>query len=952
MTPTTGPTAPLPDLSQCDAEPIHVPGSIQPHGALLALHGPGLRITQVSASCQELLALATPALLEHDLADVLGESLADGVHLALIRYRERPLTPVAFNWRPATGERTFTGYVHASDGLTVLEQEPVPAASLDRRDALIRAVREFDAVHAQTDLPAKLQTAATLFQHLTGYDRVMIYRFHPDWHGEVVAEARRDDLEPYLGLHFPASDIPTQARQLYLSSPTRVIVDIDYTASPLRPALNSVTGQPLDLSFSLLRSVSPVHLEYLRNMGVRASLTASLLHNGQLWGLIACHHATACQVSGEIREIAGWMARDLAYQIALLKERDRQHDATQLKHCRERLIGALRQGRRLSDLLQGVELESLLDALGATGVALIHGAKVSTGGVTPAPSRILNLVTRLSALHTDHPTRLFATDCLSAHLEDATDLTATAAGVVLFPTDAAQAIQLMWFRDEQLRHVTWGGNPDKAMDRAPDGRLSPRRSFAAWSQLVGAHSRPWSPEELDSARELAALIDIESQQVAEEARQAQEILLKDVLDSLTAHIAVIDRRGTITLVNTNWRRFAEQNGGGSLCLPGVNYLTICNAVVSGQDGVEAQAALRGIQQVIAGTKGAFTLTYPCDSPTEPRWFEMRVLPLSGLQPGAVIAHEEITVRMLAQLALQASEQQLQWVLDAANDGFWDWDMIGGEVLFSDRWTEMLGYAPGDLQPTVRGWAQRVHPDDLPRCETALQAHLFGETARYECEHRLLTRDGEWRWVLGRSKIIARDAQGQPLRMVGTITDITDRRHAEEALRINLAKVERHDTQMVALHKMNELLMSCLTPEEAYPIIAQSAEILFADLSGGLAVIDDSGTGLRRVVAWGHPDSLPPAFDLSDCWALRRGQPHAVIPDTDEMACRHFPAQPPLTSLCVPLNVRGTTLGLLHVSASEALTPAQLQDLRILVTTVSESIKLALANLRLNSNSKC
>lgn len=702
--------------------------------------------------------------------------------------------------------RRFTGYVHPSGAATILELEPVPAASPALGQALVQAVRESDLVHLQTALPAKLQAAATLFQRLTGYDRVMIYRFHPDWHGEVVAEARGEGLKPYLGLHFPASDIPVQARALYLTSPTRVIVDIDYTASPLLPAQNPVGGPPLDLSLSLLRSVSPVHLEYLRNMGVRASLTASLLCDGQLWGLIACHHLTPLQVSGEIRELAGWIARNLADQIALLETRERQRHATQLKHCRDHIIGVLRQGRRLSELLQGAERESLLNALGADGVALIHGAEVATAGVTPAPSRILDLVARLSALHADSPSRLFATDCLSAHLEDAADLTATAAGVVLFPLDATKAIQLMWFRDEQLRHVDWGGNPDKAMDRALDGRLSPRRSFAAWSQLVRAHSRPWSPEELDSARELAALIDIESQQVAEEARKAQEILLKDVLDSLTAHIAVLDRRGAITLINANWRRFAEQNGGGDACLVGANYLTICNRVVSGQDGLEAQAALRGIQQVIARAKGAFTLTYPCDSPTEPRWFEMRVLPLSGPQPGALIAHEEITARMLAQLALQASEQQLQWVLEAANDGFWDWDMIGGEVLFSDRWAEMLGYAPGEIEPTVQGWAQRV-----------------------------------------------------------------------------------------------------------------------------------------------HPDNLPPAFALNDCWALRRGQPHAVTPDNDEIACRHFPAEPPLNSLCIPLNVRGATLGLLHLSASEALTPARLQDLRRLATTVSESIKLVLSNLRLQES---
>ncbi|WP_366929836.1 GAF domain-containing protein [uncultured Thiodictyon sp.] len=236
--------------------------------------------------------------------------------------------------------------------------------------------------------------------------------------------------------------------------------------------MNPVTGQALDLSLSRLRSVSPVHLEYLRNMGVQASLTASLLRDGQLWGLIACHHATPRQVSPEIREFAGWMARGLSDQIALLEEQHRRREIARLKHCRDHIIDAMRQGTRLSALLGGPALADVLGAIGADGVALIHGAKLATGGATPEPSRILDLVERLSARHADDPPQLFATDCLSAHLEDTADLAATAAGVAIFSLDAAQSIKLIWFRDEQLRHVTWGGNPDKAVHRPPGANWS------------------------------------------------------------------------------------------------------------------------------------------------------------------------------------------------------------------------------------------------------------------------------------------------------------------------------------------------------------------------------------------------------------------------------------------------------------------------------------------------
>ena len=444
---------------------------------------------------------------------------------------------------------------------------------------------------------------------------------------------------------------------------------------------------------------------------------------------------------------------------------------------------------------------------------------------------------------------------------------------------------------------------------------------------------------------MAAVPEAMRDAVDEEAQRAQEVLLKDVLDSLTAHIAVLDRRGTITLVNANWQRFAEQNGGDRACLPRRNYLAICNRVVSGQDGVEAQdAALRGIQQVLARTKGAFTLTYPCDSPTEPRWFEMRVLPLSGPKPGAVIAHEGITARMSAQESLRTSEQRLQRVLEGANDGFWDWNLTTGELLVSPRWVQMLGYDQSGIEPHARGWERLVHPDDLPRVRQEVQAHCSGATERYQSEHRMLTKQGDWCWVQARAKITLRDAAGQPC-VWPARTDITDRRHAEEALRMSLATVQRHDAQMVALNQMNDLLLSCRSREEAYAIIGHSAAALFAPLTGALAVVDDAGADLRRVAAWGRPDGLPPTFLLHDCWALRRGQPHEVQPAQADIDCRHFSDRPPPTYLCIPLNVRGTTLGLLHISADEALTPARFQELRILTITVSESIKLALSNIK-------
>lgn len=528
------PSSIIADPLLCEAEPIHIPGAIQPHGVLLALSGPARRIRHASLNTMDWLGIPADRLLGHDLSTALGPELADAVDAALAQPSagHEHETTHPFEWTPVIGGDRFAGHLHTSGGLQILELErssnPMPRADLSA--ALAGALRGLHALRADLDLGVKLQNATELFRSLTGHDRVMVYRFDPDWHGEVVAESCRTDLEPYLGLHFPASDIPAQARRIFLTNPLRLIVDVDYTPTPLVSADEASDGPPLDLSQSLLRSVSPVHLEYLSNMGVRSTLTLSLLREGRLWGLIACHHLDRHWLNWERREIARWMAQDLATQIALTEEVDRRRYESGLRDCRERTLSAMRQGKRLSDLIHGQELDDVLGAIGADGVALIRGEEVFTGGVTPSATHVRDIARALSAQHPNSPSQLFATDCLSAHLEQTADLAETAAGVALFPLDAGQSIKLIWFRGEQLRQVTWGGNPDKSMSVTADGRLSPRRSFAAWREIVERHGRRWRPEELDSARKLGALIDIEWRKMAEEALRESEERLRQAAE--------------------------------------------------------------------------------------------------------------------------------------------------------------------------------------------------------------------------------------------------------------------------------------------------------------------------------------------------------------------------------------------------------------------------------------
>lgn len=308
---------------------------------------------------------------------------------------------------------------------------------------------------------------------------------------------------------------------------------------------------------------------------------------------------------------------------------------------------------------------------------------------------------------------------------------------------------------------------------------------------------------------------------------------------------------------------------------------------------------------------------------------------------------DMTERKAAEDALRASEERLQRVLEGANDGFWDWNVTTGAVLFSRRWAEMLGYDLAEIEPHVHSWEKLVHPDDMPQCWAAVQAHFAGNAPHYQNEHRMLAKNGEYRWVLDRGKITIRDSQGQPLRMAGTHTDITERKRMEEALRVSLAEVQRHHSRMVALNRMNNLLLSCETCEEAHAVIAHSAERLFNGGSGRLAMIGGDATPELRVVAtWGDLNTLPTVFLQCDCWALQYGETREVTDRAQCAQCGHLPRTPPLL-LCLPLNIHGETLGLLQIGTDQTLSQEQFQDLQTLAITVSESIKLVLSNLKLH-----
>lgn len=480
------------DLSECDREPIHIPGSIQPHGALLAL-AEDATIARASANTAEWLGAAPDALLGRRIEEVFGEEGASRIRHALALDDPREANPL----RLRAAGRALDGLVHRHDGVAIVEVEPAPDATPAEARANAAAFRRaLIEVQRARGLRALCDSIARSVRELTGYDRVMVYRFHDDWHGEVIAEARAERMDPFLGLHYPASDIPVQARALYLTNWLRIIPDRDYAPVPVLPA----TGRPLDLGLAALRSVSPVHLQYLRNMGVGATLTISLIRDGALWGLIACHHESPRHLAYEVRASCELLGQLFSARIGAAEE-DELRDADLLRAGQ---MAAVTEALAATDnwITELAADPALLELVGATGAAIVAEGRVEPVGDTPAPAALQAMVTRLAAMDG----ALFATDQAAAELPEAEGAT----GVLAVPLTDSREQWLLWFRPEVVQTVDWAGDPRKPVEEAPvpgsTVRLSPRGSFALWKETVHGRSIPWSAAERRAALALRRVV--------------------------------------------------------------------------------------------------------------------------------------------------------------------------------------------------------------------------------------------------------------------------------------------------------------------------------------------------------------------------------------------------------------------------------------------------------------
>ena len=515
MTGAEGPTPPSPtepgtllpagarvDLDDCAREPIHVPGSIQPRGVLAVVGEPDFEVRQVSANVAELLGRPIENVLGHHLSAMIGVEQATRVEQAASTFGDlRQRNPLDCEIVVDGVSRPFDAILHRMpDGVLLVEVEIAygerPFSFPNTYQAVRASVEE---LNRASTLAALYETTARAVRELTGFDRVMIYRYDDKFNGEVVAEAKREDLNSFLGLHYPASDIPAQARALYEKNWLRLISDVEYAPAPIVPSIDPQSGTPLDLTHATLRSVSPIHVEYLQNMGVRASMSLSLLRHGRLWGLIACHHYAGPHLPPYgTRVAAEFLGSTLSLRLVDQSEDDHLRVRLHAQAVLAKLTAAtMDDGESLASVLLGGP--NLLDLVPADGAVVdVEGVYRTTGSV-PEP-RVVAAIAEWARGAGDETAR---TDYLIRELPDlGLDPRVVAGALVLNLPDGQCAI---WFRSEVLRSVDWGGDPhDKAIAvrEGDDVRISPRKSFERWRELVHQRSDPWSRTEVESAEAL------------------------------------------------------------------------------------------------------------------------------------------------------------------------------------------------------------------------------------------------------------------------------------------------------------------------------------------------------------------------------------------------------------------------------------------------------------------
>lgn len=487
-------------------EPIHIPGCIQDFGVLLVFSPSSLQILQVSENSEAYLGIAAETLLAKKLEDVFAADFIETLRSRLLAEEEPQIDPLYLTWMRSDRSQSYIGYLYRQDNGIILELE---VEITPEGNDFTRFGRMTQAAISRLERGADVRElgniAAREIRQISGFDRVMVYRFASDGHGEVVAEAKHPDLESYLGLHYPAADIPPLARELFQRNSLRLIPDVGCPPVKILPANHPLTHEPLDLSDTILRGVSPIHIEYLQNMGVGGSMTLPLVEKQKLWGLVACHHRQAKRISGDRRTACELLAKVLSLGLTA-KEGDRTYEyRIDLKSTQTQLLESMSATTDLAEgLLRGQP--NLLNLFQATGAAVCYDGKCESIGQTPTHRDIETLVGWIA---TQKNWKVFQTNALSQVYADTEGYGEIASGTLAISLSKSPQTYLLWFRPEVLQTVNWAGDPNKTVKletKEDSWYWHPRTSFQVWQEIVRGKSLPWEPHEVEAAAELREAI--------------------------------------------------------------------------------------------------------------------------------------------------------------------------------------------------------------------------------------------------------------------------------------------------------------------------------------------------------------------------------------------------------------------------------------------------------------
>ncbi|CAG9260406.1 ATP-binding protein [Paraburkholderia caribensis] len=508
-------------MVDCAREPIHIPGGIQPHGFLFCVTDEGI-VIQVSANVASLVHTPLEDVLGKPLSGVLGEAASLAITaLASLDTEGVPLYVGSIDDPRRAAKRDvhlspLAIVVHRYQGIAFVELEPARGTA-DVFSSMYPLVRTFinrlQEVQSVADLAA---LAAQEVQRITGYGRTLVYDFDDEGNGHVIAEALDEGYPSYMDQRFPGSDIPPQARALYVRNRIRLIADADYAPAPLVPALNPVTQTPTDLTYASLRSVSPVHVQYMKNMGTGSSMSMSIVVRGKLWGLISCHHASARVPPFEVRTACEHIAQVLSLQVEAKEDYAEAEHRLELRRRQSRLLATMANTDHFIDALTNDPRE-LLALTNSTGAAIVFDGRIVSIGNAPDEATIEQLVAWLDTQSDD----IWSTDDL-AHAWGR-PANPEYAGMVALSISKLFRNYVIWFRAEVVRTLKWAGDP-RAKLSSLSASLSPRESFETWTETVRGRSSPWRQAELEIAVEFrTALLGIVLGRAEELAQLALEL---------------------------------------------------------------------------------------------------------------------------------------------------------------------------------------------------------------------------------------------------------------------------------------------------------------------------------------------------------------------------------------------------------------------------------------------